>query len=333
MNIPMNQTAAKVATTYNAVADNFDAQALSFWDRCGHRTIELLNPVRDSRILDVGCGSGASALCAARRIGPKGYVEAIDVAEKLLGLGRRKAESEGLSNIAFQYGDMTNLPYADNSFDYVVSVFSIFFADDIVAQLNEFRRVLRRDGTIAVTTWGNDMFEPGSSYFWEAVQSVNPGSKPSHNPWERLTNARAIRRLTDAASLLPTTIQCEQSQQILNDAEDWWTICLGSGYRGVVDSLSRSDREKVKGECLESIRHNRVGAISTSAIFTLMKNAPDKMRDRSCNLPHTKLGAKAKPGITGRTMMRTNKPSNMIVVVLSVLLISTLWRLRSGARL
>jgi ubiquinone/menaquinone biosynthesis C-methylase UbiE len=52
----------KAATTYNAAADHFDDGPLAFWDRYGRRTIERLRLKPGSAVLDVGCGSGASAI-------------------------------------------------------------------------------------------------------------------------------------------------------------------------------------------------------------------------------------------------------------------------------
>src|SRR5215469_16848126 len=60
----------KAATTYNAAADHFDDGPLAFWDRYGQRTIERLRLKSGSVVLDVGCGSGASAIPAGKVVGP-----------------------------------------------------------------------------------------------------------------------------------------------------------------------------------------------------------------------------------------------------------------------
>ena len=60
----------KSAATYNAAADHFDDGPLAFWDRYGRKTIERLRLKPGSIVLDVGCGSGASAIPAAKAVGP-----------------------------------------------------------------------------------------------------------------------------------------------------------------------------------------------------------------------------------------------------------------------
>jgi ubiquinone/menaquinone biosynthesis C-methylase UbiE len=100
---------AKAAATYNAAADRYDDPLNSFWARFGHCTINRLNLQPGQRVLDVCCGSGASAIPAAEKVGPDGSVLGIDLSEKLLALARAKANERRLENIEFRVGDMLDL--------------------------------------------------------------------------------------------------------------------------------------------------------------------------------------------------------------------------------
>src|SRR6266536_6078237 len=117
----------RAAFTYNAAADFFDSSPLSFWDYFGRRTIELLSLSIGSRVLDVCCGAGASALPAAEAVGQTGAVIGVDLAKALLGSARTKAIQRRLGNIEFEVGDMLSMRFAVASFDAVVCVFGIFF--------------------------------------------------------------------------------------------------------------------------------------------------------------------------------------------------------------
>lgn len=70
---------AKAAATYNAAADRYDDPLNSFWERFGHCTINRLNLQPGQRVLDVCCGSGASTIPAAEKLGPDGFVLGIDL--------------------------------------------------------------------------------------------------------------------------------------------------------------------------------------------------------------------------------------------------------------
>ena len=92
----------KAEKTYNATADNFDAEPLAFWDRYGRRTIERMSLKPGANVLDVCCGAGAFALPAAQAVGPEGTVFGVDLAEELLKLGRAKARAAALDCVDFR---------------------------------------------------------------------------------------------------------------------------------------------------------------------------------------------------------------------------------------
>jgi ubiquinone/menaquinone biosynthesis C-methylase UbiE len=185
----------KAATTYNAAADHFDDEPLGFWARIGGRTIERLDIPSGSMVLDVGCGTGASAIPAAEKVGPRGWVIGVDLAERLLKIGRKKAAGRGLSNLQFESGDMERLGYPDERFDAIVRVFSIFFVSDMAGQVRELWRMVRPGGSLAITTWGPRMFEPGTTAWWNAVKEVRPDLVATISPWERITQPPALQHL------------------------------------------------------------------------------------------------------------------------------------------
>ena len=110
-------------------------------------------------MLDVATGSGNAAIAAARH-----GCEAIGVDDvpALLDCGRRRADAEGLA-VEFVEGDAESLPFADDSFDAVTSVFGSMFAPDHAQAAAELLRVTRPGGTIALASWTPDGFIGESS--------------------------------------------------------------------------------------------------------------------------------------------------------------------------
>ena len=91
----------QIKTVFNTASDHFDAPALSFWNHFGQQTINHLSLNPGDRILDVCCGSGASAIPAAISVGSTGQVVAVDIAESLLKLAREKSQQRELNKIEF----------------------------------------------------------------------------------------------------------------------------------------------------------------------------------------------------------------------------------------
>lgn len=210
----------KAATTYNAAADHFDDGPLAFWDRYGRETIERLRLKPGSIVLDVGCGSGASAIPAAKAVGPHGRVIGADLAERLLVMAQAKADAQKLINATFRQADMENLGYSDDSFDAVVCVFAIFFVPDMVKQVRELWRMVRAGGQLAITTWGPRMFEPGSAAWWAAVKQFRPDLHAAFNPWERIITPQAVRQLLTESGIENADVIAEDGQQALQSPED-----------------------------------------------------------------------------------------------------------------
>jgi ubiquinone/menaquinone biosynthesis C-methylase UbiE len=117
--IDMDAAKLKAATTYNAAADHFDDEPLQFWTRIGRRTIDRLELRAGAIVLDVGCGAGSSAIPAAERVGWRGQVVGVDLAERLLETAAEKAIRNGLLNVRFVAKDMERLCYPDGCFDAV----------------------------------------------------------------------------------------------------------------------------------------------------------------------------------------------------------------------
>lgn len=270
---PLDEAKSKATSTYNAASDFFDHPANTFWDRFGRRTVERLDLAAAARVLDVCCGSGASAIPAAEIVGPTGSVIGVDLAENLLQLARAKAKERGLQNVEFQSGDMTNLVFEDGSFDAVVCVFGIFFVPDMQVALRELKRVLRTGGKLAITTWGPRLFEPANTAFWNAIREVRPDLHKGFNPWDRICEVDAVRSLLDEAGFKGCEIVAEAGSQIVNSPEDWWSMVLGSGYRGTIEQLSSQDREQVRLANFDFIERGSVRAIEAHVIYaTASKN-------------------------------------------------------------
>jgi len=106
------------------------------------------------RVLDVAAGNGNASLAAARRFAE---VTSTDYVPALLDKAAARAAAEGLE-MAFQVADVENLPFADQSFDVVLSTFGAMFAPDHQRTADEMLRVLRPGGRLGMTNWTPESF-------------------------------------------------------------------------------------------------------------------------------------------------------------------------------
>jgi ubiquinone/menaquinone biosynthesis C-methylase UbiE len=120
----------------------------------GEELCEALDVRSNQTVLDVAAGNGNAALAAARRWCD---VVATDYVPALLARARERADADRL-RIAFREADAEALPFADASFDIVVSTFGVMFTPDQERAAAEMVRVCRPGGKIGLANWTPDGF-------------------------------------------------------------------------------------------------------------------------------------------------------------------------------
>ncbi|MEQ9618349.1 MAG: class I SAM-dependent methyltransferase [Deltaproteobacteria bacterium] len=266
-----NDAKMKARDTYNSAADHFDDLPLAFWNRYGRKTVERLSLARGAEVLDVACGTGASAIPAAEIVGANGKVTGIDLAENLLELVRSKAREKNLSNINFLNADMESSGFPDGSFDAVICVFGIFFVPDMEKQIGELWRIVKPGGKLAITTWGTGFFAPAYDYWKQVVKKERPELYTAYNPWDRITDTDSVRKLMEDGGASYIEVTSEDGQQSLRNPEDWWIIALGSGLRWTIDQLSEDEARRVRKANIKWLTENNINAVGTNVIYAVAK--------------------------------------------------------------
>jgi len=269
MDDPLKKAKEKAAASYNAAADHFDDEPLRFWGLIGKRTVTNLKLQTGAKVLDVGCGTGASALPAAQAVGKNGFVVGVDLAERLLDRARSKALTAGFHNVEFRLADMTALNYPDASFDAVVSVFSVFFVPDMEGLVRELWRMVRPGGKLAVTTWGPRIFEPAYSRWLTAVGKERSDLANAFNPWDRITDVVSVRKLLHDGGVKDAEVIAEELFQPLRSPDDWWTIALGSGLRWTIDQMGPETAARVRADNVGWLKEKGVDRVETNAIYAI----------------------------------------------------------------
>jgi ubiquinone/menaquinone biosynthesis C-methylase UbiE len=143
-----NKAAAK---SWNQGGADYDRISYAFSDALGHAAQRLWARPGE-RVLDIATGTGWTARNVARS---GAQVVAIDIAKDLLGAARALS-TVAAPPIDFQNADAEALPFADASFDAVISTFGIMFAGNQQQAAAEAARVCRSGGRLVITAWSPD---------------------------------------------------------------------------------------------------------------------------------------------------------------------------------
>ncbi len=149
------------------------------------RFVARLNLQPGARVLDVACGTGNTAIPAARA---GGVVTGVDIAPNSLESARQRALAEGLT-VQFDEGDAEELPYPDGQFDVVISMFGAMFAPRPQKTAVELARVCRSGGLIAMANWTPQGFV-GKSFQISSRYAPPPPGVPAPALWGEESIAR-----------------------------------------------------------------------------------------------------------------------------------------------
>ena len=162
--------------------------------------IKRLNLKPGMTVLDVACGTGNLAIPAART---GASVTGVDIAPNSVEQARQNAKAEGL-NAKFDEGDAEALPYADASFDAVVTMFGAMFAPRPELVARELKRVCRPGGFIAMANWTPSGFI-GQMFKITSTHVPPPPGMPAPVLWGVEETVR--ERLGEGISKLDTRLQ------------------------------------------------------------------------------------------------------------------------------
>jgi SAM-dependent methyltransferase len=105
-----------------------------------------------TRVLDVGCGTGATTLAIARRLGAQGACAGIDLSEPMIAVARNRAVQER-TNVRFLAADAQAHAFERADFDLIVSRFGVMFFEDPVRAFANLRRATRADARLSFIAW------------------------------------------------------------------------------------------------------------------------------------------------------------------------------------
>jgi ubiquinone/menaquinone biosynthesis C-methylase UbiE len=167
-------------THQDLVGSQFGSQAAAYLSSAVHAQgadldalAALVKDQSDGKVLDLGCGAGHVTFRVAARAKE---VIAYDLSSEMLDVLARAAAERGLRNIVTRKGVAEQLPFANESFDYVLSRYSAHHWHDFEAALREVFRVLKPGGIVGFV----DAVSPGAPLLDTYLQAVELLRDPSH---------------------------------------------------------------------------------------------------------------------------------------------------------
>lgn len=238
-----------VSGIFDRAATTFGQVGPRYFSYFGRRLVELAQIPSGAKVLDVATGRGALLFPAAKSAGLHGQVTGIDISENMVQETIKElADLELAANVVVRQMDAEYLQFPDESFDFVLCGFAIFFFPQLDRALAEFRRVLKPQGHICVTTWAK------SDERWKWFDEIVDRYLPPENEPPPITDAAAVlqpvfdtpeglQSILDKAGFANIQILPESADFVYTSAEEYWATLWSHGVRGTLEEITR-----VKGQ-------------------------------------------------------------------------------------
>lgn len=218
------------------------------------------------KVLDIGCGSGAVSLSAARQVDPNGSVIAFDIAQDFVSRVRERARH--LAQVQPVQGDAQCYSFSGTDCDAVVSLFGTMFFDDPGSAFENIGKALSPGGRILFATWAGREHNPWFSVPGRALAEALPEMPP---PDPSAPGPMALGNVEMVTGLLSRTgyeeVSAEESDIHLTPigaAADITAMMLAIGpFRGAVSVYGRPDAQKALLESVAASLTEGYGAFAT----------------------------------------------------------------------
>lgn len=172
-----------------------------------------------TKVLDVGCGTGALLTELTRRF-DQALLTAIDLSAPFI-----EAVRERYPRVDAREANAENLPFADGAFDVVLSQLVVQFLPEPAAGLREMQRVTRRGGVVAASVWDFEGRRSPLSAFWKAARELDPRIRDEAlQPGARKED---LRELFESAGLSDIVQGALEASMEYSDFDEWWAPYVG----------------------------------------------------------------------------------------------------------
>ncbi|AQW48866.1 class I SAM-dependent methyltransferase [Streptomyces violaceusniger] len=258
-----------VGALFSQTRREFASWYSRLWGPLGALATGVSRPRAGERVLDACCGSGASALPAARAVGAAGHVDAVDMAGALLDQGRAEADRQGLGHLRFHRGDVTAWR-ADAPYDLVQCCYGVFFFPDMDAGTRHLVDLLRPGGRIALSTWVGGGMDSMVRRAREAASAVRPLPAPptAPDPRTRVDSADGLAAWLRSFGLVDVAVhRVDYRVPLLGD--DAWMFLLGAAPRRFVLGMDEQQLGRVRDRLhadMAAAGHSHLDASSLIAV-------------------------------------------------------------------
>ncbi|MGH7034415.1 MAG: class I SAM-dependent methyltransferase [Stellaceae bacterium] len=239
---------AQTRAQFNALAADYDAGPGCF-AHFGRRLVSAAGVSAGQHVLDVATGRGAVLFPAAEATGRAGRIAGVDLADEMARATNADAAQRNLK-AQVNVGDAENLEFPAGTFDRVLCGFGLMFFPDQDKALREFRRVLKENGKLGLSTWHIDQAGEVKAAAIELGLTI-----PEPPGW--ITEPDDLSLVVTRAGFSNVRVEIDSHAFRYADLDEYWRQARGTGFRRILDSLDETTTRRLYAALSERVRSHQ----------------------------------------------------------------------------
>ncbi|SER88913.1 Methyltransferase domain-containing protein [Lentzea xinjiangensis] len=238
---------ARIRGQFDAAAADFTGLRRCLWEPIGAAAVVVARPGAGDRVLDACCGTGTSAIPAARLVGRHGLVDAVDPSASMI--DELWWLAKDLPQLRARQADVTT--WTSGGYDLVQSALGILSFPDVVAGTEHLVGLARPGGRVVLTIWQDGAMAAAGRHLGRAVGEGVPA--PPAGQTEGIDRADAYAKWLRARGLVDVEVTVSPLALAMTP-DVAWLVIVGSGLREVLAEVPVSELDAVRERYLESMR-------------------------------------------------------------------------------
>ena len=240
---------------FNQAATIYDRVGPPIFSYFGQYLVDLSGLDVGDEVLDVATGRGALLFPAAAKVGRTGHVTAIDFSPDMVRETAKDIESRKISHAEIRQMDAEQMNLPNDSFDWVMCGFALWMFAEPVRVLQEFYRVLKRGGRVALSTWASD--NPSQTWCNEVLRPFvyAPAAKELPAKFDsRFDTPLQLETALRQVGFANTQISVKEKDFVYADEEQYWSSLWSSGWRRQLEKMTPELLEQARSAVIQKLQ-------------------------------------------------------------------------------
>ena len=240
---------------FSEAASTYDRIGPPIFSHFGQRLVDVAEIPLGAKVLDVASGRGAVLFAVAGKIGSTGRVVGIDFTAAMVSETGKDIESRKIANAEIHQMDAEQMEFDDAAFDHVTCGFAIWMFAEPARVLQEFYRVLRPGGKLALSTWAAD--NPSQTWCHEVLRPFVPAPASKQLATKddlKFDSPLQLETALRQSGFADIQIAVEEKEFVYRSEEQYWSSLWSSGLRRQLEKMTADSLEQAKSEVMRKFQ-------------------------------------------------------------------------------